>query len=530
MQGPVRGSAPGTAYDADRGVDPRQRVHHRRQRPRCPAEPLPALLPGAAGAGKQALPGLPRIYGLARELVSHAGLRLDRENIIAFVEAYQSVRALTIAELWAIPQMLRIALIEGIQDLAARRLTELRDREIADFWANRLITANRRDPNHLFAIMAELAENQPSPSPYFAFQLIDHLYDEEAALVPVQSWLERIYRTPLSELSSREQNRQTKDQLSIGNAFTSLRQLALLDWRQIFEQVSRVERSLRLDPSGDLSRRWISPTRDRYRRAVEEIARRSGQAEEKVAQAAVELAARAARKAAEDDAVDPRRDLADRRRKAASSRGSCDCREAPRFRVLHWAYRHHSAVYFLGLGFLSALFISLIVLLGLREQARRNPHPHRPPFTDPRQPARARGDELPGHAATSRREPSQRWISRIRAFPTPSGRWSSCPCCCGTRQTIGAEVEKLEIRYLANKEANLLFSLFTDYTDSDRGHPVRTTDACSRPRFREPRSPQRTVRRRAFLPFPSGAERGANPSRNSSDGSANGGSWKSSTA
>ncbi len=182
---------------------------------------------------------LPRIYALAKELVSHAGLRLDRENITAFVEAYQSVRTLTIAELWAIPQMLRIALIEGIQDLAARGLTELRDRETADFWANRLITANRRDPNHLFSIMAELAENQPSPSPYFAFQLIDHLYDEEAALVPVQGWLERIYRKPLGELNSREQNRQTKDQISISNAFTSLRQLALLDWRQIFEHVSR---------------------------------------------------------------------------------------------------------------------------------------------------------------------------------------------------------------------------------------------------------------------------------------------------
>ena len=36
-------------------------------------------------------------------------------------------------------------------------------------------------------------------------------------------------------------------------------------------------------------------------------------------------------------------------------------------------------------------------------------------------------------------------------------------------ETIRAEVEKLEIRYLANREANLLFSLFTDYTDSDAG-------------------------------------------------------------
>ncbi len=98
--------------------------------------------------------GLPRIYGLARELVYHTDLRLDRENILAFIKAYQSVRTLTIGELWAVPQMLRIALIESIQDLAASALTELREREIADFWANRLITANRRDPNQLFSILA----------------------------------------------------------------------------------------------------------------------------------------------------------------------------------------------------------------------------------------------------------------------------------------------------------------------------------------------------------------------------------------
>ena len=48
--------------------------------------------------------GLPCIYGLAKDLVSHTELRLDQENILAFIEAYQSVRALTIGELWAIPR------------------------------------------------------------------------------------------------------------------------------------------------------------------------------------------------------------------------------------------------------------------------------------------------------------------------------------------------------------------------------------------------------------------------------------------
>ena len=216
--------------------------------------------------------GLPRIYGLAKALVSHTELRLDRENILAFGEAYQSVQTLTIGELWAIPQMLRIALIEAIQNLAAGALTELREREVADFWANRLMTANRRDPTQLFSILAELAETQPDPSPYFAAQLVDHLYDEEAALAPVQSWLERLYHKPLCELNLREQNRQTKDQIAVGNAFTSLRQLTLLDWRKIFEHLSRVERLLRLDPAG-VYYQMDFDTRDRYRRTIEELSR-----------------------------------------------------------------------------------------------------------------------------------------------------------------------------------------------------------------------------------------------------------------
>ncbi len=406
--------------------------------------------------------GLPRVYGLAKELVSRAGLRLDRENIVAFVEAYQSVRMLTIAELWAIPQMLRIALIEGIQDLAARGLTELRDREIADFWANRLITANRRDPNHLFAIMAELAENQPSPSPYLAFQLIDHLYDEDAALVPVRGWLERIYRRPLSELSSREQSRQTKDQLSISSAFTSLRQLALLDWRQIFEQVSEVERLLRLDPSGIYPRMDFA-TRDRYRRSVEQLARRSGQAEEKVAQGAIDLAVRAARKPSADTLWVHAGTylIGEERRELARLLG---CSEALSFRMLNWAYRHHSAVYFLGLSLFSALFLSMILLAGLREQALGT----RILITLLSLiPISQLSLEIVNYLVMRIFPP--RTLAKMdfleSGIPDSFRTLVVVPMLLTDSRTIVEETGKLEIRYLANREDNLLFGLFTDYTD-----------------------------------------------------------------
>jgi cyclic beta-1,2-glucan synthetase len=411
--------------------------------------------------------GLPRIYGLAKELISYTKLRVDRENILAFIEAYQSVHTLTIGELWAVPQMLRIALIEGIQDLAASALTELREHEIADFWVNRLITANRRDPNQLFSILAELAATQPDPSPYFATQLVDHLYDEDAALVPVQSWLERIYRKSLSEINQREQNRQTKDQISIGNAFTSLRELALLDWRGIFEQLSRVERLLRLDPSGVYPKMDFD-TRDRYRRAIEELARRSGQAEDQVVQRAIELATQAAGKATEDDRWihvgtyligEGRPELARLIR----------CHEAPRFRVLQWVYRHHSAMYFLGLSFFSAVSVSLIVLLGLRGQT---------PWIrlvialllliPVSQLALEVLNYLVMRLLPPRALPKMNF--KVSGIPDAFRTLVVVPVFLGDAETIRAEVEKLEIRYLANKEGNLLFGLFTDYTDSDQAH------------------------------------------------------------
>jgi cyclic beta-1,2-glucan synthetase len=409
--------------------------------------------------------GLPRIFGLADELVSHTGLRLDRENILAFAGAYQSFHTLTIGELWAYPQMLRIALIESIEDLAASALTELREREIADFWANRLITVSRRDPSQLFAIMAELTQAQPAPSPYFAMQLVDNLYDEEGALVPVQSWLERTFHKPLADLNAREQNRQMRDQISIANAFTSLRQLSLLDWRRIFEDLSAVERMLRLDPAGVYSRMDFD-TRDRYRRTIEELARGSGAAEDQVAKAVLDLAIQAADRGAKDE-----RWVHVGTYLIGEGRGGLarlvHSRETARFQALQWVYRHHATVYFSALGFFSAVLLCLILLLGLRGES---------PGVQVLMalllliPVSQLALELVNYLVTR--------LLPARTLPKMDFATSGIPDAFRTlvvvpvllvdAEEIRAEVEKLEIRYLANKEANLLFGLFTDYLDSEQ--------------------------------------------------------------
>jgi len=402
--------------------------------------------------------GLPCIYGLAKDLVSHTELRLDGENILAFIEAHQSVRTLTIGELWAIPQMLRIALIESIQSLACTALADLRERQLADFWANRLIAANRRDSNQLFTILAELAKSEPSPSPYFAVQLVGLLYDEEPALAPVQSWLERTLKTPLHDLTLREQNRQTREQISCGSAFTSLRQLTLLDWREIFEQLSRVELLLRRDPAGVYGNMDFA-TRDRCRRAIEELARAAGQSEEQVAQRVIQLATRAQHESNIDQLGSHVGSWLTGAGRAELVR-VLECRERLRYRALEWVYAHHAAVYAGAILGFTALFLFLLGSIGALS--------HIGLWLLLLIPVSQLAIETVNYLVTRMLPPRPlpKMDFEEQGIPDAFRTLVVVPMMLMNAETVRSEVEKLEIRYLANKEANLLFSLFTDYTDA----------------------------------------------------------------
>ena len=419
--------------------------------------------------------GLPCIYGLAKNLASHSELRLERDNILAFIEAHQSVRTLTIGELWAIPQMLRIALIESIQSLTVTALADLRERQLADFWANRLIAANRRDANQLFGMLAELAGAEQHPTPYFGAQLVGLLYDEAAALAPVQSWLERTLKSPLHDISAREQNRQTREQMSCSNAFTSLRQLALLDWREMFEKLSRVEQALRRDPSGVYGALDFA-TRDRCRRAVEDLAHASGKSEPQVAERAVDLATQAR---LENNADERLGHVGAWLVGAGRSRliRMLDGREALRYRALEWIYCHHGAVYALGIGGFCALFVLLSAAIALpRGLAAAPPVLHLVLLLLLVVPASQLAIEVVNYLVTRLLPPRPlpKMDFEASGIPDAFRTLVVVPMLLADEATVRAEVEKLEIRYLANKEANLLFSLFTDYTDS--ATPARADD------------------------------------------------------
>src|SRR5262245_23764434 len=82
--------------------------------------------------------GHARVYAMAVELIRHSDSRLDRQQLLHFINSYQTVAPLTIGELWAWPSTLKLALIENLRRLAQEILAGRAARRLADAYVTRM--------------------------------------------------------------------------------------------------------------------------------------------------------------------------------------------------------------------------------------------------------------------------------------------------------------------------------------------------------------------------------------------------------
>jgi cyclic beta-1,2-glucan synthetase len=249
---------------------------------------LPRLEDGAAGLAA----GRPRVYDIALETVSHGDGRVDAESLARFVAAYQTVAPLNLGELWAIPIMLRLAVIENLRRVGVRIAAGWIERELADSWADRMTETVETDANGLILVIADMVRSEPPMASAFVAELARRLQGRGPALALPLNWIEqRLAQSGLTieQLVQSENQQQAADQVSISNSIGSLRVLGAMDWRDFVESQSLVEQALLGDPEGVYGRMDFA-TRDRYRHATETIARKGRMSEEEVARKALELA------------------------------------------------------------------------------------------------------------------------------------------------------------------------------------------------------------------------------------------------
>ena len=136
------------------------------------------------------LAGYPRVYDLAIALISHSEGRLDTENIGAFTAAFQEVAPLTIGELWALPAMFRLGLVENVRRMALRTVQRLDQLALADEWARRLHAADAAGPVELVAAFQGFIRDHPALTAELVSRLRSPLRQLGGSAIAM-TWLDR---------------------------------------------------------------------------------------------------------------------------------------------------------------------------------------------------------------------------------------------------------------------------------------------------------------------------------------------------
>jgi cyclic beta-1,2-glucan glucanotransferase len=410
------------------------------------------------------LSGYPRVYELAITLISHTEGRVDLDNVTGFVEAFQEVSPLTIGELWAVPAMLRLGLIENVRRMALRTVQRLDELAAANAAAARIARAAEEGHGALDAELDRFATNPPPLTPNFISRFLQQLRVEGGALPAVVRLEQWIAEEALSseEATARATQRLALTQVVMANSITSLRAIGRMEWRTFVEGQSRIEAVLRDDPSGFYSSMTFA-TRDRYRHVVEQIAKRTHRSEEAVARHVVRLA----RAGLETAAVDPRRVhvgyfLIDD--------GLAELEQATGYRaplggaVDRWVRGHPNLVFVGGVVLTTLAALAAVLLLGgpsaraawigvlllglilANDIAVNVVNQLVTAFLPPR--------------------PLPKLDLHEHGVPPEFRTAVVIPTLFATVDAVGEALENLEVQFLANREAHLHFALLSDFTDS----------------------------------------------------------------
>ncbi|MGB5063616.1 MAG: glucoamylase family protein, partial [Candidatus Competibacter sp.] len=431
----------------------------KRHLPKGYSRELPRLLNGPSA-------GLPRVYDLALEIIAHGDGRVDPENLSRFVAAYQTVTPLKLGELWAIPIMLRLALIENLRRVGVRIAASRTDQNLADGWADQMTAMVESDPKNLILVIADMARSNPPMSSAFVAGMARRLQGQSSALALPLTWIEQQLAEAgltIEQWVRVENQQQAADQVSISNSIGSLRFLGAMDWREFVETMSAVEQTLRGDPGGVYGRMDFA-TRDRYRHVVESIAKNGRLSEIEVACHALHLAREGATQPGDERAAHVGFYLIDR----GLPRLEGEAR-ARWWTVESLQRRGRQCPLSLYLGAIALLMALLTGSLLAKAQA----------------------DGMPGglfvilvilaallgtsHLAVA----LVNWLATLLATPWPLPRMDFSagipseartlvvtPTMLASARNIEDLIEALEVRFLANRDDHLHFGLLTDFRDA----------------------------------------------------------------
>ncbi len=402
--------------------------------------------------------GKARVHALADELLLHCDCALDEALILRFLTHFHTKTELTIGETWAFAIMLRLVLIERLSLLCEQFILEDVARQTVD---QILVSLDRT---------GQLPDSDLSSldNPAALIALDTALRDREAgvpsAIAALELYLES-RQLCLTEIKRMEQHRSAASQVSIGNIITSMRLLSSLDWSTLFEKINSTEQILRRDPL-DTYAQMDFASRNRYRNAIEELARGADESERQIAMRALTFCERGFSDSVES--IDFRRHIGYWLVDAGRAELEQAIRFTPRWRtrISTWLRRHPAQSYFFPLFFVEILLLTSLgwiffatttsvgVALVLVAMAVIPASEIAVSLVNTLLTRCLPVDLLPK-------------LELIEGVPESLPTFLVVPAMLSSHDDVASLVAKLENHYLANMESEVCFALLTDWLDSN---------------------------------------------------------------
>ena len=236
--------------------------------------------------------GYPRIYVVARKMVTLTDGYLNEDNISFMIEAYQKELPLTTTEIWALPEMIGFCLLEVVIELAGDILRITKTKSRADIFVKNSLKG-QTDIINISSLLKALDKNDSENISFHShviYLLKNMSFDEPS----IQKYIQYHYKynpkySKPVDIFQEEGKLESRLESNIRTFLASLRETVEINGEELFDNLSILEHTLLKDPDGVYAE-MDSESRARYRAVIEKIAVKNNIDENSIAEICLALA------------------------------------------------------------------------------------------------------------------------------------------------------------------------------------------------------------------------------------------------
>ena len=231
--------------------------------------------------------GTSRILVLARKMVEYTDANITEENLGIFLRAYQSKKSILMKELWVMPIMLKIAIIEYISEICEKILDSQLQKFKVESLVERIIkNKSVQEQNFLKYKNIKIDTEATAYVEHLIYSLKKYGKEGKKYTEILEEEIKKV-GTSTNDVIKFEHYDMAIRRVSMGNSITSIRNISRYNWQIIFEEINGIENILLKDAWYD---NCDYETRNSYRTEIQKISKKTKISEKYIASKLIEIA------------------------------------------------------------------------------------------------------------------------------------------------------------------------------------------------------------------------------------------------